>query len=532
MADKTNPDQGMELEHQSERDAQAAKVAAKKEESDRKWSLDPIQRAMGQLGWWHILVCAVVFPLKFPVAWHQMSIIFLGPSVNYTCASDPSLDRCDAGCTSWTYDNSTFATTLTSEWDLVCGNANLVKLSQTIFMFGILVGGVVFGSLADKYGRRPPLVIAVIIQLVTGVGAAVIGSFWVFVVLRFLTAVATGGTMVTSFVLVMEIIGPKWRELFSVLYQIPFNLGHLTLAGFAYFLREWRQLQFALSIFSVLMLSYYWLVPESPRYLFTSGNVDGAVTVLEQAAKRNNLPTDTIRNDIEQYAKEKTRNASANASKGNVLDLFRTPNMRAKTLYMCFNWFVCGLAFFGVAQYIGHAGGDIYTNVAISAALELPGTLLCIYMMKAYGRKKTLIFSNTLTGISMLAIAFVPSSASALNVGLASVGLIGMSISFPTVYLYAGELFPTVVRNVGIGTASMIARFGSMIAPFVAGMGSIAYWLPPCIFGLVPLVGAFCVFFLPETQGHPLPETLEDGENFGKRQTAANGAAGVENGKH
>lgn len=126
-------------------------VAAKKEESDRKWSLDPIQRAMGQLGWWHILVCAVVFPLKFPVAWHQMSIIFLGPSVNYTCASDPSLDRCDAGCTSWTYDNSTFATTLTSEWDLVCGNANLVKLSQTIFMFGILVGGVVFGSLADKY---------------------------------------------------------------------------------------------------------------------------------------------------------------------------------------------------------------------------------------------------------------------------------------------------------------------------------------------------------------------------------------------
>ncbi|XP_052869352.1 organic cation transporter protein isoform X2 [Anopheles cruzii] len=491
---------------------------------------------MGQLGWWHILVCAVVFPLKFPVAWHQMSIIFLGPSVNYTCASDAALEACDAACTDWTYDNSTFSTTIVGEWDLVCANGNLVKLSQTIFMFGILVGGVLFGSLADKYGRRPPLVIAVLIQLVAGVGAALVGSFWVFVVLRFLTAVATGGTMVTSFVLVMEIIGPKWRELFSVLYQIPFNLGHLTLAGFAYYLREWRELQFALSIFSVLMVSYYWLVPESPRYLFTSGNVDGAVTVLESAAKRNNLPTDTIRTSLEQYAKEKSCSGSTSDSKGNVLDLFRTPNMRSKTLYMCFNWFVCGLAFFGVAQYIGHAGGDIYTNVAISAALELPGTLICIYMMKAYGRKKTLIFSNTLTGISMLAIAFVPPSASTLNVGLASIGLVGMSISFPTVYLYAGELFPTVVRNVGIGTASMIARFGSMIAPFVAGMGGIAYWLPPCIFGLTPLVGAFFVFFLPETQGHPLPETLEDGENFGKRQRVTSegidGPASVENGKH
>ncbi|XP_055643012.1 organic cation transporter protein isoform X2 [Toxorhynchites rutilus septentrionalis] len=496
--------------------------AAKK--SDSKWNLDPVQRAMGQLGWWHILVCAVVFPLKFPVAWHQMGIIFLGAAMNYTCASNTTLDKCSSECTSWEYDTSVFSSTIISEWNLVCEKANLVNLSQTIFMFGILVGGVLFGSLADKFGRRPPMVIAVIIQLISGVAAAYIPWFWGFVVLRFITAVATGGTMVTSFVLVMEIIGPKWRELFSVLYQIPFNLGHLTLAGFAYFLRDWHHLQFALSIFSVLLVSYYWLVPESPRFLFTSGNTDGAIEVLEKAAKRNKLPTENIRSDLEQHAKTKSHGTAA---KGNLIDLFRTPNMRMKSLFMCFNWFVCGLAFFGVAQYIGHSGGDIFTNVAIGAALELPGTVICIYMMKAYGRKKTLITSNTLTGLTMLAIAFVPHDATWLNVGLASIGLVGMSISFPTVYLYAGELFPTVVRNVGIGTASMIARIGSMIAPFVAGMGVISHWLPPIIFGIIPLIGACFVFFLPETQGHPLPETLEDGENFGKRQTDS-----AESGRH
>ncbi|XP_058448304.1 organic cation transporter protein isoform X2 [Malaya genurostris] len=482
--------------------------------SDSKWNLDPVQKAMGQLGWWHIMVCAVVFPLKFPVAWHQMGIIFLGASMNYTCSSNVTLERCSDECTSWEYDTSVFESTIQSEWDLVCEKAHLTNLSQTIFMFGILVGGVMFGTLADKFGRRPPLVVAVMIQLVSGVATAYIPWFWGFVVLRFITAVATGGTMVTSFVLIMEIIGPKWRELFSVLYQIPFNLGHLTLALFAYFLRDWHQLQFGLSIYSILLLSYYWLVPESPRYLFTSGDTDGAVRVLEKAAKCNKLPTENIQSDLNQYAKVKN---TGSVSKGNVIDLFRTPNMRAKSLFMCFNWFVCGLAFFGVAQYVGHAGGNIYANVAIGAALELPGTVFCIYMMKAYGRKKTLIISNTLTGLTMLAIAFVPESVTWVNVGLASVGLIGMSISFPTVYLYAGELFPTVVRNVGIGTASMIARIGSMLAPFVAGMGVIAHWLPPVIFGLTPLVGALFVFFLPETKGAPLPETIEDGENFGKR---------------
>lgn len=370
-----------------------------------------------------------------------------------------------------------------------------------------------------------PLVVAVIVQLITGVATAFVPWFWLFCVLRFITAVATGGTMVCSFVLVMEIIGAKYRELVSVLYQIPFNLGHLTLAGFAYFIRDWHYLQFALSIPSIVLISYYWLVPESPRWLFTVGRIEESAAILEKAAKMNKLPTGTIQADLELAAKTKS-DGGAPVAKGNVLDLLRTPNMRSKSLCMWFNWFVCGLAFFGVAQYIGQSGGDIFSNVAIGAALELPGTIICIYCMRAWGRKKTLIASNTLTGVAMLAIAFVPPESSWVIVTLASAGIVGMSISFPTVYLYGGELFPTVVRNVGIGVASMVARVGSMVAPFVAGLS--IHWLPPIIFGVVPLLGAALVFLLPETLGAPLPETMEDGEEFGKKKNAES----VENGKN
>lgn len=314
----------------------------------------------------------------------------------------------------------------------------------------------------------------------------------------------------------MEITGVRWRELILVLYQIPFNLGHLTLAGFAYFIRDWRYLQFALSIPSIVLISYYWLVPESPRWLFAAGRVKEASAQLEKAAKVNNLPTENIHNELVSL-KKMTSIDSDTTSKGNILDLFRTPNMRSKTIYMCFNWFVCGLTFFGVAQYVGHTGGDIFTNVAISAALELPGTVVCIYTMKRFGRKKTLIFSNCLAGLSMLIIAFIPATENLAIVTFASIGIIGMSISFPTVYLYAGELFPTVVRNIGVGTSSMIARIGSMISPFIAGLSASYHWLPPVIFGVIPLIGAFFVFFLPETLGTPLPETLQDGEDFGKK---------------
>lgn len=312
----------------------------------------------------------------------------------------------------------------------------------------------------------------------------------------------------------MEIIGIQWRELISVLFHIPFNLGHLTLPIFAYFIRDWHNLQLALSIPSIILISYYWLIPESPRWLFAVGRIPETVAVLEKAAKRNKLPTDTIEADL--IAHKKTLTDSK--SKGNIIDLLRTPNMRTKTLAMWFNWFVCGLAFFGVSQYVGQIGGDIYTNVALSAVLEVPGTLICIYTMRRFGRRKTVVCANLFTGLSMCTIAFVPADYTIVKLVCASCGIIGMNLAFPTVYLYAGEIFPTVVRNIGVGSASMAARIGTMLAPFVASLSQTSHALPPLIFGIIPIIGAGMVLFLPETNGTALPETLEDGEEFGKKR--------------
>ena len=318
----------------------------------------------------------------------------------------------------------------------------------------------------------------------------------------------------------MEIIGVKWRATASVLYQIPLNLGHLTLAVFAYFIRDWRKLQFALSIPSVILLSYYWLIPESPRWLYTVGRIEESSEILIKAAKMNKRPYANIKNDLEVADAAKQKKASDN--KGNFLDLFRTPNLRKKTIFICFNWFVCGLDFFGIAFYIGSISGNKFANVAFSAVLELIGDIACIFLLKALGRKKTLIFSNTLCGVVMLLIAVMPQEHTTIIVILASFGIMGIMSAFSTVYLYGGELFPTVVRNIGIGTASMVARFGSMVAPFAVDFVDAPKWLPPLIFGIIPLVGAFLVFFLPETQGQPLPDTLEDGENFGKKTPKGN----------
>ncbi|XP_044268025.1 organic cation transporter protein-like [Tribolium madens] len=474
---------------------------------------DIIQKSIGILGRWHIAVCFMIFLVKFPVAWHQLGIVFLAPPVEFSCIDNKS-DKCSNDCNKHIFDRSIFTETIVTQRDLVCTRTYLASLAQTITMLGILFGNMLFGYLSDRFGRRGPLTGAVVLQVVCGICTAFVPYFSLFLVMRFLTALATGGTMVISFVLVMELVGLQWRTTMGILYQIPFNLGHMLMPLFSYFLRDWKYFQIAISIPAVILISYYWVLPESPRWLLTVGKKDKAIKLLEKAAHYNKLPTKNIKEDVYNYMKK--NKISEEKQAGNILDLVKTPIMRMYTFCVGFNWFVCGLCFYGSAQYIGQMGGNIFINVALSGVIQIPSTFFSIWAVKAWGRKQTLIFSNILAGISCLLIALVPEEPAWIRISLSCVDMFALIVSFPTVYIYSGELFPTVVRNIGVGTSSMCARFGSMAAPFIAGLITLQTWLPPVIFGIVPLIGAVLCIKLPETLDCKLPDTIEEAEQFVK----------------
>ncbi|XP_023290498.1 organic cation transporter protein isoform X2 [Orussus abietinus] len=489
--------------------------------------LDPIQEAMGSMGPWHAVIAISLSLVKFAVAWHQLSIVFLAPPTNFTCISPPSVDndtimKCsvNAGndtfekCTGFDYDRSIFKETITTQWNLVCDWEQLGNFAQTCTMFGILVGNMIFSVMADRIGRKIPLLLAVLLQSVSGLLSAFAPWYELFLLLKFISAVATGGTMLVSFVLLMEIVGVEWRSILSVLFHVPFLLGHLINPLISYLTRTWYGFQLVISIPPILLLSYYWIIPESPRWLLAVGRVAEAEQILTRAAKRNKMPLGNVKAAIESHQNNVEHKPEKTQETYNLTHLFKTPNLRVKTLCICANWMLCGTCFFGLAQYMGQLDGNIFINVAASAASELPGTVIVLVLISRVSRLKILMGGNLLSGLGLLLITVIDNPTG--QVCLATMGLAGMAISFPTVYLYSGEVFPTVVRNAGIGLASVCARFGSMIAPYIATMGSIKPWLPPLLFGVGPLVGAGLCLLLPETMNCELPETIEDAENFGK----------------
>lgn len=201
--------------------------------------------------------------------------------------------------------------------------------------------------------------------------------------------------------------------------------------------------------------------------------------------------------------------------KGSILDLFRTPNLRKNILIMSYDWLTCSYCFYGVSQYVGQLSGNVFVNVAASASVTLLGTLVSIPLLKFIGRRTIVIVFNFICAFCLVVLAFLPEGPG--TVVCASTGVVASFIVFVVVYLYCTELFPTVVRNAAIGFSSMMARVGSMIAPFVIGLQDQAIWMPPIAFAVLPLIAGCLTFFLPETKGCELMTTIDEGEKFGKK---------------
>lgn len=275
--------------------------------------------------------------------------------------------------------------------------------------------------------------------------------------------------------LAIEWVSSKYRALGTTLVVTSFPLGEMLLGIVAMYIHNFRYLLRVLYTPGLLVILYFWLVPESVRWLLITGKVDRAVKVLKRIAKVNGktLSDKSIEMLHLQYS-TKPKSNDVNAEKTeNKLSIFEqiklvlgSKKLGLRLMNCCYQWVTCCFCYYGLSLISTHIPGtNRYTSYIIVQAVEIPGALLPALLLNRFGRKKLLFCSLTLTGLASMTAPWVPKEQSMIVLGLFMIGKSSITFAFNVLYIFTAELWPTNLRTTIMNSCSMTGRMGAVFAP-------------------------------------------------------------------
>ncbi|XP_066502261.1 organic cation/carnitine transporter 2 [Hoplias malabaricus] len=416
--------------------------------------------------------------------------------------TDVGKERCTEG---WKYSTEMYHSTIVSEWDLVCESEWRVPFASSTLYMGYLLGSLISGQLSDRFGRKKVLFASLALESLIIFVQSFSQSWLVFCILYFFVGAFQVSLYITAFVLGTEILSTSLRVLFTTLGAfLHYCVGYMLLPWIAFAIRDWRTLLRVLSGLTLVYIPLWWFIPESPRWLISQGRLEEAEAIIKDAAKKNKVkPPDII------FKESEAKVAPSLMKKYNMIDVVKTSDMRCTTFMCLLLWMAINIGYFGLSLNTSNLIGNPFLNCFLSAVTEVPAYIVATLLLKSCPRRPLLSAFLSIGGGFLLLIQLIPESLHTLALALEMAGKFGFTMSFSVVYIYTAEVYPTVLRNLGMGMCSSAARIGSITAPYIIFLGSFSKYLPYILMGSLTIGSSLANMFLPETFGKVLPETVE-----------------------
>ncbi|KAJ0481693.1 putative major facilitator, sugar transporter, major facilitator superfamily [Helianthus annuus] len=484
-----------------------------------------LRKYCGEFGYWqfkHFVLTSMAWALE---AFHTMVMIFADREPDWSCepGSDcvVTSDVCALQPGTWRWDGGSGMSTV-AEWGLVCGQKYKVGLVQSLFFGGCMIGAGIFGHLSDsKLGRKGSLTVVCILNALFGLLTSLSPNYLTYVLLRLLTGFSTGGVGLCAFVLATEPVGPSKRGIAGMSTFYFFSSGIALLSGIAYVFQTWRSLYIASSVPSILFV--FLILPfisESPRWYLIRGQTDNAMSIMRAIAATNGrcIPENVYVARDEEVKDNDQKSFEARSKEvitGSVVDALKSPLTRIRLILVVGINFTCSVVYYGLSLNVVNLETNLYVSVLVNAVAEMPAFFLTAVLIDRFGRKPLGVGTQWFSGIFCIAGSFMGNEGAwkVIRMLCGVLGIFGMAGTYNLLFIYAMELFPTVVRNAALGCATQAAQLGAILAPFVVVMGG---GIPFLVFGVCGIVGGLLTFYLPETLNKPLYDTMDgmaDGEN-------------------
>lgn len=467
-------------------------------------NIDDVLQQVGSYGRFQLLLnfalCITMIPISFPI----LLMYFAARDPPWRCVNNSSLctfnrtmtssehQRCRLPRDQWEFTVETDYSII-AEFELYCDRYWITYLTTSAVFVGWAVGSVLFGWFADNYGRRmtlyPTFLGVILFNFISAFSPNVI----FFTVARFLIGVFLSGALYQLFVCMAEFTTKKFRALSVNLIRCSFSVGLCVLAVKAYFIQRWRTLLIVCSAPYVVVLAFFFYVPESVRWLNIQGKSVEMKKIFQTVARFN---TKTISSNFSIEQAQHSSNTS------NPLDLFRPLTTCCRNLVQSYSWMVIAMVFYGLSLASNDLGGSLYTSFVLINLSEIPGTIGATYLSNSFGRKKTVCGSTFMAAIFCLCVSFVSTRGDfvILRVVLGMIGKIFVSSAFSSIIIWSLELQPTQTRSQAIGFFQLTSRIGSASAPWIAkALRYYHHGTPFVVMAVSMFVSAVVLLKLPET---------------------------------
>jgi len=385
---------------------------------------------------------------------------------------------------------------------------------------GQFVGALVFGGLAERYGRVRSVAGATALMSAMSIACALSDGFGTLLTLRLIQGIGVGGEMPVAAVYISELSKARGRGRFFLLYQLIFPVGLMMTGQIGALLVPtlgWQVMFLIGGIPGLLVTVLLLRLPESPRWLISNGRLREAENVIREIEASAATTTRTIEPrtpeppaTVPRAPEPRTTQARTTAS-----ELF-TDAYRARTLVV---WVLWACAYFitnGLNNWMPTLYSSVY-HLSLAQALRA-GTLTnvaqviillgCAFAIDRIGRRAWTVagFAGGAALLATLGTFLAHSVVSVIALVTVSYGVVG-SVN-AVLYLYTPEIYPTRMRAVATGLATCWLRLASAAGPvlvgyLVAARGTGAVFL---MFAAAGLIGAVAALFMLETRNRRLEE--------------------------
>uniref|UniRef100_A0A8C0HKM4 Solute carrier family 22 member 7 n=1 Tax=Buteo japonicus TaxID=224669 RepID=A0A8C0HKM4_9AVES len=273
----------------------------------------------------------------------------------------------------------------------------------------------------------------------------------------------------------MEWVDVEHRTFSGILTSMFWSIGNMLLAAIAYLVREWRWLLVAVTGPCLLSIVSGCDLPPLPREWGKSCNADPRIGSSDP--KRSG-----------------TRLCLALGLPGGGSS----------------NEFGVAFSYYGMSMNLTGFGLNMYLSQFVFGFIEIPAKMIMYVLVNRVGRRQSQAWALILTGLCIGANIVIPRPFTPLRSAVAIMGKGFSEAAFTTAFLYTCELYPTVLRQNGMGYSSFMARLGGALAPLVFLLDEVWRSLPEVTYCGVAVCCGLVAFLLPETLHVRLPEGIED----------------------